>query len=87
MNPSQKTKADAGETSKPTAGNVPVSITKNGELVTISLRDYFAAKALQGMLCNGFMPDQIAQNKDRTFDYTKAAFALADKMLKAREQQ
>lgn len=42
----------------------------------MSLRDWFAGMALQGMLANGFMPNQ---------DYTRAAFKLADNALKARE--
>ena len=43
--------------------------------VGMTLRDYFAAAALQGMLCNGFMPNQVGQSSDKVFNYTKAAFA------------
>lgn len=45
----------------------------------MSLRDYFAAAALQGMLCNGFMPVNFA---DR--NYIGAAYAMADAMLAER---
>jgi len=56
-------------------------------LCGMTLRDYFAAKALQGMLCNGFMPDEAEKPEVKGgYSYTKAAFNLADKMLKAREQ-
>ena len=50
------------------------------------LRDIFAAAALQGMLCNGFMPDQARQSSDETYNYALAAFALSNAMLEARKQ-
>ena len=47
----------------------------------MSLRDYFAAKAIQGMLASGnlskTMPDA---------DLAECAYDLADAMLRAREQ-
>jgi hypothetical protein len=49
----------------------------------MTLRDYFAAKAMQGMLCNGFRPDQC--HVADVWDYSAAAYLLADQMLKARE--
>lgn len=44
----------------------------------MTLRDYFAAKAMQGLLaCDIYAPkDQFAKN----------AYAMADAMMKAREQ-
>jgi hypothetical protein len=52
----------------------------------MSLRDYFAAKAVQGMICNGFIPAQVIRNKS-DFDYTRAAYALADAMLAERDKK
>lgn len=49
----------------------------------MSLRDYFAAKALQGMLCNGFMPSECYQHGRIPTDYPSAAYEIADAMLKA----
>jgi chitinase len=43
----------------------------------ISMRDYFAAAALQGLIANGGCPTWD--------DDAKAAYAAADAMLKARE--
>ena len=44
----------------------------------MTLRDYFAAKAMQGMLANGESGLQTL---------SQAAYILADAMLKAREQK
>ena len=41
----------------------------------MTLRDYFAAKAMQNCICDDYTPDAIA----------KAAYEMADAMLKARE--
>jgi len=54
----------------------------NGEIVKyvtgMTLRDYFAAKALQGMMVDVYAPD---------CDYiAKTTYAMADAMLKAREE-
>lgn len=46
----------------------------------ISLRDYFAAKAMQGTVSD----DAIFANQFRE-DIAKDAYAMADAMLKARE--
>lgn len=40
----------------------------------MTLRDYFAAKAMQSYICDDYTPDAIA----------KAAYEMADAMLKAR---
>jgi len=45
----------------------------------MTLRDYFAAKAMQGMYANGSFPTGIM------FDTAKEAYEMADAMLKARE--
>lgn len=41
----------------------------------MTLRDYFAAKAMQNYICDDYTPDAIA----------KAAYEMADAMLNARE--
>ena len=41
----------------------------------MTLRDYFAAKAMQNYICDDYTTDAIA----------KAAYEMADAMLKARE--
>jgi len=53
----------------------------------MTLRDYFAAKAMQGMFAN---PDDSHENYDLSYDdYVKeiasCAYKMADAMLKARE--
>lgn len=55
----------------------------------MTLRDYFAAKALQGMFAN---PDDGHENYDLSYeDYVKeiarCSYKMADAMLKAREQK
>ncbi len=52
----------------------------------MTLRDYFAAKALQGMLCNGFVPSQSQDANRPHYNYAKHAYAIADAMLEARKQ-
>jgi len=42
----------------------------------MTLRDYFAAKAMQGLCANG---------NTNPFDISRAAYVVADAMLKARE--
>ncbi len=50
----------------------------------MSLRDYFAAKAMQGILSNHAMIDETA---DSSVAWTaESAFRMADAMLKAREK-
>lgn len=57
----------------------------------MSLRDYFAAKAMQGMCVKGFIPDRDRDGNllevDWSVDgYAKEAYRIADAMLKAREK-
>lgn len=54
----------------------PVYLTKD-HAINMTLRDYFAAKAMQGF-CSG--------NSTNTQDIAKAAYIVADAMLKARER-
>lgn len=49
------------------------------KIAKCSLRDYFAAKAMQGMYANGSFPTGIM------LDTAKEAYEMADAMLKARE--
>lgn len=46
----------------------------------MTLRDYFAAKTLQGMLASGNLPKSVQDEELAT-----AAYQVADAMLKARE--
>ena len=53
----------------------------------MSLRDYFAAKAMQGICAN---PDDIHVPEDETYDQyvdeiSRSAYKIADAMLKARQ--
>ena len=50
------------------------------DMTGMTLRDYFAAKALQGMLASGNLPKTMPDA-----DLAECAYALADAMLKARE--
>jgi len=56
-----------------------------GEVVCdgMTLREYFAAKAMQGMLCNGFVP-AMGQDNYEDFNYVKIAYRMADAMLAER---
>lgn len=50
----------------------------------ITLRDYYAAAALQGMLSDGFIPNQAGVSHEDSRAYSKAAFKMADAMLTER---
>lgn len=50
-----------------------------GDCKGMTLRDYFAAKAMQGFLAN--------PERSNTRDVAKWAYSAADAMLAAREQQ
>ncbi len=65
----------------------PQPIQIGGEDAGMTLRDYFAAKAMQGMLCNSI---QASQGIKPYYLYTSeelslTAYLIADAMLKARE--
>ena len=51
------------------------------DMTGMTLRDYFAAKAMQGLLASGNLPKTMPDA-----DLAECAYALADAMLKAREQ-
>lgn len=65
----------------------PQKETLNSDYHGMTLRDYFAAHALQGMLCNGFMPHSVRPDSlvVQKYDYVAAAYVLADQMLEARK--
>ena len=63
---------------------VPNDANVNGQ-EGMTLRDYFAAKAMQGMLCNGFAP-AMGQEDYEDFDYAKIAYKMADAMLAERSK-
>lgn len=56
------------------AGNLTIF-----EMRGMTLRDYFAAKAMQSDMIDGISPDEFASTAER-------AYAMADAMLKAREE-
>lgn len=58
----------------------------DGSVKCESLRDYFAAKAMQGLLANTEMGDAALHDsaKDWLKDIAGSAYEFADAMLKAR---
>ena len=68
----------------------PQYVSNNGGAYVeggMTLRDYFSAKAMQGMFAN---PDDSHENYDLSYDeYVKeiarCAYKMADAMMKARE--
>jgi hypothetical protein len=58
----------------------PMTTEPKADIGELTLRDYFAAKALQGMLANADA-DSLSNEAVATWAYT-----LADCMLKARQQ-
>ena len=52
----------------------------------MTLRDYFAAKAMQGLMGRAWQDPATGNAPDNVFDlWAKAAYATADAMLKARK--
>ena len=51
----------------------------------LSVRDYFAAKAMQGIITTKYYFEIVGKNNKRAALST-TAFAIADAMIKAREQ-
>ena len=51
-------------------------------LEELELRDYFAAKTLQGMYASGNLPKSVQDE-----ELAAAAYQVADAMLKARDEQ
>ena len=61
----------------------PVGIEAFGEDKTgMTLRDYFAAKAIEGLLAGGWRKQEGTPDVN---EFTKRAYEFADSMLKARE--
>ena len=50
----------------------------------MTLRDYMAAKAMQGLMHN-YHPCDFLEHKDWIEDISMASYQMADAMLKARE--
>jgi hypothetical protein len=65
---------------KETGGLAPTFFTDT-HAASMTLRDYFAAKAMQGIISSGNLPKSV-QNEE----IAHAAYQSADAMLKAREQ-
>ena len=64
----------------------PVYLTKD-HAINMSLRDYFAAKAIQGLLANPKLANEILKRGGAYSGWIEdSAWAFADAMLKAREQ-
>lgn len=57
----------------------------NGDHPGMMLRDYFAAKAMQGFV-SGLMADGTACRKQDVPAIAESAYMMADAMLKARHQ-
>jgi hypothetical protein len=55
------------------------------EHLGMTLRDYFAAKAMQGLMANPVIFERYGFSKDMA-DECAQAFIAADEMLKARQQ-
>lgn len=53
----------------------------------MSLRDYFAAKALQGMAASGYWADSVDVDDGNLELVARNAYAIADAMLRARGAQ
>jgi hypothetical protein len=67
-----------GKSSGP-AFPLPIGLSEDSWRQGMSLRDYFAAKAMQGLLANGDGGDPVE-------DVSDYAYQIADAMLKAREK-
>lgn len=54
----------------------------------MSLRDYFAAMALNGMMANSFQPikyHKAPYDNNQQYPYAEAAYNIADEMLESRK--
>jgi hypothetical protein len=67
--------------------DVPTYFT-NKHALSITLRDYFAAKALQGLLANSKLQKEILEQGGCMSGWIEgSAYGFADAMMKAREEQ
>ena len=62
----------------------PVTYGNDGVEHGMTLRDYFAAKALQGILASSPEWSEVSWNACKAI--VKDSFSIADEMMKAREQ-
>ena len=61
----------------------PLQYFTKDHAVSMTLRDYFAAKAMQGMLANPKLQEQILKVGQSWIE--ESAWKVADAMMKARE--
>lgn len=66
------------DTSGRNAPNPPVSGTP-----PMTIRQWYAGLAMQGMLCNGFIPHMVKPEGYvlQSYNYAATAFAMADAMI------
>ena len=68
-------------TKKPTEERWPEPVYLTADhAINMSLRDYFAAKAMEGMMADGQVTKLVGD-----LDLAKTAYEMADAMMKARE--
>lgn len=75
------TKIDDGGCAFPSTTHTADGYSVNGPEFGMTLRDYFAAKALVGLVQNWSIPCQPCRAMDNA---ASTAYAMADAMLKAR---
>ena len=51
----------------------------------MTLRDYFAAAALQGIITKGTYTSVAMMSCGKSFDYERLAYMVADRMIEARK--
>ena len=85
MTNSQKTIAEDGKISRPTAAVVPVTITNDGQLITVSLRDWFAGQALNQRLTPGWS-EEVGEDPRDIKSVAEECYAIADAMLAERNK-
>jgi len=71
---------NTGGPAYPTSNYNAIAPMSTGYSEGMTLRDYFAAKAMQGMLAHAYMQPQTG-----AAGYARDAYLVADAMLKARE--
>ena len=66
--------------------NQPIGYFTTDHAVNMSLRDYFAAKAMQSHIVDEAFGDACAfMNKDLNDEVARVSYKMADAMMKARE--
>lgn len=85
-----ETKTDGGPAfPRPASEYTEMGTLRDGNIAVrqqsgMTLRDYFAAKALTGLMNDGWQQDGNPFNEDRANRTAKIAYEFADAMLKAR---